>query len=300
MKRLVLVLCLLSFGTVPTQAKARKVVARPPILGIAHVRLHVADLNGSAEFYKGILRMTPVSSGCEAKNLRCFWVGGKQSVQLDSDPIQSGNLVEEIAFLTADLKGMHKFLSSRGLEPDRIVTGRDGMYFGLKGPEGHRIVFVQGAKGMYVLAADPRISRSIIHAGMVVRDRTAEDHFFKDILGFRPYWHGGMKEDKDDWVALQVPDGTDWVEYMLNVSQTPDKHTLGVMNHIALGVTDIQAANAALLSDGWKPSEEPKLGRDGKWQLNVYDPDDTRIEFMEFTPKEKPCCSEFTGPHPKP
>ena len=42
------------------------------------------------------------------------------------------------------------------------------------------------------------------------------------------------------------------------------------------------------------------MGRDGKWQLNLYDPDDTRIEFMEFTPKEKPCCSEFTGPHPGP
>jgi len=24
------------------------------------------------------------------------------------------------------------------------------------------------------------------------------------------------------------------------------------------------------------------------------------VELMEFTPVEKPCCSEFTGPHPKP
>ncbi len=27
---------------------------------------------------------------------------------------------------------------------------------------------------------------------------------------------------------------------------------------------------------------------------------DTRIELMEFTPAQKPCCSEYTGPHPKP
>jgi hypothetical protein len=40
------------------------------------------------------------------------------------------------------------------------------------------------------------------------------------------------------------------------------------------------------------------MGRDGKWQLNLYDPDLTRIELMEFTPKEKPCCSEFQGQHP--
>jgi catechol 2,3-dioxygenase-like lactoylglutathione lyase family enzyme len=140
----------------------------------------------------------------------------------------------------------------------------------------------------------------MIHAGFVVHDRATTDHFYKEILGFRPYWHGGMKDDKDDWVAMQVPDGTDWVEYMLNISPTADKHTRGVMNHIALGVPDIQAAKAQLIKNGWKPGEEPKLGRDGKWQLNLYDPDDTRIEFMEFTPKEKPCCSEFTGPHPGP
>jgi hypothetical protein len=99
---------------------------------------------------------------------------------------------------------------------------------------------------------------------------------------------------------MQVPDGTDWVEYMLNISPTPDKHTLGVMNHIALGVEDIHETEKRLIANGWKPGEKPKIGRDGKWQINLYDPDDTRIEFMEFTPKEKPCCSEFTGPHPGP
>jgi hypothetical protein len=38
----------------------------------------------------------------------------------------------------------------------------------------------------------------------------------------------------------------------------------------------------------------------GKWQMNLYDPDGTRIEFMEFTPVQKPCGSEYTAPHPKP
>jgi hypothetical protein len=108
-----------------------------------------------------------------------------------------------------------------------------------------------------------------------------------------------MKDNEKSWVAMQVPDGTDWVEYMLNISQTADHHTVGVMNHIALGVTDIQKLAERLREEGVVPIlEEPKLGRDGKWQLNLYDPDDTRVEFMEFLPKEKPCCSEFTGPHP--
>ena len=53
---------------------------------------------------------------------------------------------------------------------------------------------------------------------------------------------------------------------------------------------------------GWTPSGGSKvqMGRDGKWQLNVYDPDGTRVELMEFTPKQTPCCAPFTAPHPGP
>ena len=144
------------------------------------------------------------------------------------------------------------------------------------------------------------LSRRLIHSGFVVSDRAAEDKFYKDILGFHVYWHGGRTDDETSWVDMQVPDGTDWIEYMLNVSPTASHKTLGVMNHIALGVPDIHAAQQQLIKNGWKGTEEPKIGRDGKWQLNLYDPDDTRVELMEFTPVEKPCCSEYTGPHPKP
>jgi hypothetical protein len=119
-------------------------------------------------------------------------------------------------------------------------------------------------------------------------------------LGFRPYWHGGMSEERDDWVAMQVPEGTDWVEYMLHIAPDADKHTLGVMNHISLGVPDIHAINDAIVKAGVTPGEAPKIGRDGKWQLNLYDAEQTRIEFMEFKPVQRPCCSDFTGPHPGP
>jgi len=138
----------------------------------------------------------------------------------------------------------------------------------------------------------------IIHVGFVVRDPDAEDRFYKDILGFHVYWHGGRKDDETNCDDMQVPDGTDWIEYMLNVPANADHHTLGVMNHMALGVADIHAAEEQLRKNGWSGNGQPKVGRDGKWQLNLYDPDDTRVELMEFTPTQKPCCSEYTGPHP--
>jgi catechol 2,3-dioxygenase-like lactoylglutathione lyase family enzyme len=145
-----------------------------------------------------------------------------------------------------------------------------------------------------------QISTRLIHAGFVVLDRAAEDKFYKDTLGFHVYWHGGMKDDETNWVDMQVPDGTDWLEYMLNVPADADKHTLGVMNHIALGVPDIHAAERQLRTNGWNGTEQPKIGRDGKWQLNLYDPDGSRVELMEFTPVQKPCCSDYAGSHPRP
>jgi hypothetical protein len=34
--------------------------------------------------------------------------------------------------------------------------------------------------------------------------------------------------------------------------------------------------------------------------LNLYDPDKTRVEFMEFKNVQDPCCSPFTGKAPGP
>ncbi len=142
--------------------------------------------------------------------------------------------------------------------------------------------------------------QALIHAGFIVKDRAAMDKFYRDILGFHLYWSGGMKDGETNWVSMQVPDGTDWIEYMLNVDPNADQRLRGVMNHIALGVPSVKEAAIQLEKNGVKLTEQPKIGRDGKWQLNLYDPDMTRVELMEFTPVEKPCCSEFTGTHPKP
>ena len=286
---------------VAVSAFAQEPVPRPPIYGIAYVRIHVTALKTSTTFYKTFLGLIPSKQPCVEDYVSCFWLSAQQVVQID--PLDVGrpeNLVKEIGFWTSDVKKMSEFLLSKGIKTGPVMTGVNANPdVGIPDPEGNWVFFVQRPK-IDSLVPDSPISAHLIHTGFVVHNRATEDHFYKDILGFRPYWHGGRKDDKDDWVAMQVPDGTDWVEYMLNISPTADKHTLGVMNHIALGVTDIQAAKAQLIKNGWKPGEEPKLGRDGKWQLNLYDPDDTRIEFMEFTPKGKTCCSEFTGPHPGP
>jgi len=116
-----------------------------------------------------------------------------------------------------------------------------------------------------------------------------------------------MKAGAIDWVSQQVPDGTDWIEYMMvgPGSTTPldhvDANQLGVLNHLSLGVPNMEAAVTTLIDqDRLSPRHDgPQMGRDGKWQANLYDPDGTRVELMEFQPVTKPCCSPFTAESPK-
>ena len=277
---------------------------RPEITGIALVRLRVTNMDASRAFYAKTLGLPEVSQGCFSPPSAavCFSINSLQKLELvSSAPAEDKNTVEAIGYHVRDANSMRDYLLSHGVKCSEVKRSASGdKFIEVRDPEDHRVVFLSPGNGtMSTLAISP-LSNQIIHAGFVVRDRAAEDAFYKDILGFRLYWHGGMKDDETSWVAMEVPNGTNWLEYMLNISPTADHHTLGVMNHISLGVIDIKAADARLIQNGWKPTEDPKLGRDGKWQLNVYDPDDTRVEYMEFKPAQKPCCSEFTGPHPGP
>ncbi len=139
-----------------------------------------------------------------------------------------------------------------------------------------------------------------------MHDRDREDAFYRTLLGFRPYWWGGAEGKGAEWISLLVPDGTDWLEYM--VQQGPPDHGIpdamsgtiaGVLDHFSLGVANIRDA-VTLLTATERPgrNDGPKTGRDGAWQYNLYDPDGTRAEIMEFHAVAKPCCSPFTAGDP--
>jgi catechol 2,3-dioxygenase-like lactoylglutathione lyase family enzyme len=277
-----------------------KEAKRPRITAISGVTILVSDVAASRAAYMRLLAPRYSCDFCEESPTPGFELGSGQTIALQGAPTpQPKNLLEEIFFLTDDLKRMKSYLKSQKVQFEELRAGRASLQLRVADPDGHHVSFVQISTppNMYPDGSAPL---HLIHAGFIVRNQAAMDHFYKEILGFRPYWHGGMKDDETSWISLQVPDGTDWIEFMVNLPADPDQHLRGIMNHMAIGVLDIQTEREQLVQNGVHLTEEPKLGRDGKWQLNLYDPDQTRIEFMEFTPKEKPCCSEYTGPHPKP
>ena len=273
---------------------------RPRIVGIDHVSFYTTAPDGVKKLYGDILGLAsadPLEPGGRLRYLvGAQWVGYSPA----PDP-KATDRMDHVAFRTDNIVALRRYFTAKGIKASQIEGRADhSLSLMVIDPEGHRVEFVERGKGETPPALAWAVSRHMIHTGFVVRDRDAENHFYLEILGFRPYWHGGMKDGDTDWVSLQVPDGSDWLEYMLNQPQQIDLERTGVMNHISLGVADMSKAQALLELHGWKPhgGEHAQMGRDGKRQLNVFDPDFSRIELMEFKPAEKPCCSDFTAPHP--
>jgi len=273
---------------------------RPRITGIDHVAFFTTSPDGVKQLYGVVLGLASASPLEGGETLQYMvgtqWVG--YSLAPDA---KSNDRMDHVAFTTANANKLRDYLKGKGVPVSGMHRLRDhSPAFSVTDPEKHTIEFVERATAVPASSPAGAVSRRMIHAGFIVYNREAEDRFYRDILGFRLYWFGGMKPERTDWVAMQVPDGTDWLEYMLNQPEHPDLRITGIMHHISLGVPDMKQAEATLEAHGWTPhgSEHRQLGRDGKWQLNVFDPDLVRVELMEFKPAEKPCCSEFQGPHP--
>ena len=297
MKNLAAVIAL---ALLATCVNAQSPTPRPRILGIDHVSFYTTAPDGVKRLYEDLLGLASAAPVEPGGTLR--YMIGKQWVGYSPAPDpKSTDRMDHVALITDNIVALRKYLTAQGIPVPQIQGRSDhSLFFVVKDPEGHSIEFVERGVAEAIAPVSGAVSRHMIHAGFLVYNRPAEDHFYLDILGFRPYWHGGMKDDVTEWAAMQVPDGTDWIEYMLNQPEHADLQLTGVMNHISLGVADIKAAQATLESRHWKAhgDEKAQMGKDGKWQLNLYDPDLVRVELMDFKPVQKPCCSEYTGPHP--
>jgi catechol 2,3-dioxygenase-like lactoylglutathione lyase family enzyme len=301
-KSLVIILALIFSGAARAQQAS---AARPAITGISHVTLFADDLAKSRAFYVSLLGWDPVPPTGAQPGVR-FYANHVQYVELVSPP--QPDLVDRldvVAFSTSDVDSLRKYLAANGVSvPDAVVVESDGSHsFLVHDPEGNKVQFTQQGDHSPAMpkSAAQRLSSHIIHTGYMVRDRAALDHFYKDLLGFHLYWQGGAQEGHIDWVMMQVPNGTDWFEYMLNLPANPPRAQLGSANHIAPGVVSVADLQKKLEERGWKPTENKNpqvLGVDGKMQLDLTDPDGTRVEFMEFLPVKKPCCAPYTGQQP--
>ncbi|GGG99873.1 VOC family protein [Silvibacterium dinghuense] len=281
--------------------------ARPAITGISHIAVYAANPAMAEHFYGHDIGLEKRPDPEDPSGAR-YYVNATQFVEVLPLPASSGNSrLDHLAYTVTDAEAMRAYLAAHAVHvPTSVEKASDGSrWFDVKDPEGNMVQFVQSPSSPARTAGDP-IGRHIIHVGMLVRSREAENSFYRGVLGFRPYWFGGMKPGTVDWISQQVPDGHDWLEYMLTSGpsgggiQDVSQKQLGVLNHLSIGVVNMEKAVTALDAGNRIEGEHSpmQLGKDGKWQFNLYDPDGTRLELMEYVPVEKPCCSPFTAPNP--
>jgi lactoylglutathione lyase len=186
---------------------------------------------------------------------------------------------------------------------------RAGDYaFEIIDPDGMPVEFVQSLPdGMEAKAAGKflpvtRISTKIYHAGFLVGNSQRSLDFYGKLLGFQETWRGGGNPAELSWINMRVPDGEDYVEFML-YHPPLDPKSYGGKNHLSLAVPDIDKAVTTLEArpayKAYGKPLEPHLGVNRKRQVNLFDPDGTRVELMEpFTIDGKPTPPSSAPPPP--
>ena len=277
---------------------------RPPIVGIANMAVKSNDMEKSRTFYTkhmGFAEAYKFKPDKDSPERVVFKVNDHQYIQVSPElKGETEDRMIQMGYETKDAKKLRDYLASKGWTvPAKVTKGPDGnLSFKVKDPDNYTVEFVQYLPGSLTgktagkFMPDTRVSDHMLHVGMRIKDEAASDKFYKDILGFRPLWKGGPTDTRFDWISMLVPDGTDWVEYMAN-STNPTPQQLGVLNHFCLQSMDLQKVHKTVVDRGYVGNRVPAIGRDGRWLLQLYDPNLTRAEFMIRKPVEKPCCSEM-------
>ncbi|MGH9630224.1 MAG: VOC family protein, partial [Bryobacteraceae bacterium] len=123
-----------------------------------------------------------------------------------------------------------------------------------------------------------------MHVGIIVQSLEPAMKFYRDILGFEEIWRGSRDGKVLSWVNMKVPDGEDYVEFMMH-DPIPPPEKRGSAHHICLSVQDVEKSAGSLreraAKTGYTRPMEIRTGTNRKRQLNLFDPDGTRTELME-------------------
>ncbi len=302
----------LLLSTLVVGLRAADEMKRPRILGVAHMALFVSDLEKARAFYKDFLGYEePYALKRKDGTDRIAFIKINDNQYLEifaENPKQDGRL-NHISFYTDSAEGMRNYLGSRGVKvPEKVGKGQIGnSNFNITDPDGHAVEIVQYEPDSWTLRdkgkfmPDTRVSTHMPHVGFLVGALDPAMNFYHGILGFQEFWRGSPSGRILSWVNMRVPDGEDYVEFML-YSKPPDDEQRGVKNHVCLVTPDIQKAVAILEARPARKSYpkkiEIKVGTNRKRQANLFDPDGTRIELMEPNTVDGQPVPSSTAPPP--
>ncbi len=256
----------------------------------------VSDLQKARAFYEDLLGYEepftlPKPDG--SVEIAFVKINDRQWLELFNRPNAGEGQLNHIALYTDDADRMRDYLASKGVKvPEKVGKGRTGnKNFMIQDPDGHAVEIVEYQPDSWT-ARDTgqhlppsRIADRAIHVGILVGNLEASTAFYGGILGFQEFWRGAAANSPTlSWVNMRVPDGTDYLEFML-YGEKPAADNRGSAHHVCLVVPDVEKAVAALDA---RPSRASytrpvaiRTGINRKRQVNLFDPDGTRVELME-------------------
>jgi lactoylglutathione lyase len=293
-------------------------VPRPKVLGVAHIAVYVKDLQKTRNFYENFLGFgepftLPKKEG-GGERIVFIKVNDHQYFEIFNEADRGEGQLNHISFYTDSADRMYGYLKSKGVavmgDKGSVGKGQTGnKNFNVKDPDGHIVEIVEympdswtaREAGKFMPAS--RISNEIMHVGVLAGDLDESLKFYGGILGFREFWRGSPNTRMLSWVNMRPAEGDTYLELML-YDKLPEPGGRGTKNHACLTVPDADKALAELKVRAAKTGYDREMviqtGVNRKRQINLYDPDGTRIELMEAHTVDGKPAPNSTAPAPHP
>ncbi len=286
--------------------------ARPAIRGVAHIAFYVSDLAKTRAFWTDFLGyqecFTLKNKDTGDVRISFIKINDQQYIELFTEKPRAGQMLNHISFYTDDAEAMRTYLASRNIKvPASVTKGQTGnKNYNISDPDGNLVEIVEyqpdswTARDQGKFLPATRISNRIAHAGVIIGNVAPAMEFYHGILGFNEFWRGTGAPFLS-WINMRVPDGRDYLEFMLYES-LPEPDQRGGKNHLSLTVPDAQQAIETLKArpafQNYGKPLSVQVGRNRKRQVNIFDPDGSRVELMEPDTVDGQPAASSTAPPP--
>ena len=163
----------------------------PPLVGIAHAAISIADLNASRAFYRKLGFEEAFAFDKNGVTTQSFIkINDRQFIELypHVQPTDTVGFLH-VCFESADIAALNKFYVDRGLKPNPVRKAAAGnLLFTMQGPEHQNIEYTQYMPGSrhsndlgQHLGKD-RLSTALIAAAVVMQDPAAAGDFYNTCL----------------------------------------------------------------------------------------------------------------------
>ncbi len=278
-----------------------------PLLGLAKVCLRVSDFDRAKAFYSSLAGF---DIACDVTNAdgsvaaAYFKINDEQFFEIIPG-LQPGVLppMAGLAIRTDQLEKLRRMLAGRGLNPGEIHTDSDGdTGFDLTNLPGQMVGYLefveygpdslaQRTQGQFL--STRRLSTHMEHVGIYTTNFDDAYNFYVKTLGFHENYRRVTTDQSTvvlDHIQMPGPSG-DFVELMNHSGATRPltKRGAGSAAHFAFTVPNEKAVVAT--AHARAPDMflvHPGYGLDNRWNFNLYDPDWTRMEFMQVVDPAHP------------